>query len=71
MSRRGGFPYPTHFPEHWNELSHDVPARSRHNRGVNLLLADGSVRFVRDPVDPNIWRALGSRSGHEVVPAQP
>jgi prepilin-type processing-associated H-X9-DG protein len=71
MSRRGGFPYPTHFPEHWNELSHDVPARSRHKAGVNLLLADGSVRFVRDPVDPNLWRALGSRSGHEVVPAQP
>jgi prepilin-type N-terminal cleavage/methylation domain-containing protein/prepilin-type processing-associated H-X9-DG protein len=41
-------------------------ARSRHDGGVNALLGDGSVRFVRDAVDPATWQALGSRAGGEV-----
>ena len=40
---------------------------SRHPSGVNLLLGDGSVRFVRDQIDLPTWRALGSRAGGEVV----
>jgi prepilin-type N-terminal cleavage/methylation domain-containing protein/prepilin-type processing-associated H-X9-DG protein len=42
-------------------------ARSRHSGGVNLALCDGSVRFVRDAVAPDTWRALGTRAGGEVV----
>jgi prepilin-type N-terminal cleavage/methylation domain-containing protein/prepilin-type processing-associated H-X9-DG protein len=42
-------------------------ARSNHPGGVNLLLADGSVRFVGNSVDPITWHALGSRAGHEVL----
>jgi prepilin-type N-terminal cleavage/methylation domain-containing protein/prepilin-type processing-associated H-X9-DG protein len=42
-------------------------ARSRHVGGVNLLLGDGSVRFVRDSVDPTTWRAVSTRSGGEVL----
>jgi prepilin-type N-terminal cleavage/methylation domain-containing protein/prepilin-type processing-associated H-X9-DG protein len=41
-------------------------ARSRHLGGVNLLLGDGSVRFVRNSVDPTTWRAVGTRNGGEV-----
>jgi prepilin-type processing-associated H-X9-DG protein len=41
-------------------------ARSGHAGGVNLLLADGSVRFVPNSVNPDTWRYLGSRNGGEV-----
>jgi prepilin-type processing-associated H-X9-DG protein len=41
-------------------------ARSRHPGGVNVALADGSVRFVSQTVDLEAWRALGSRNGNEV-----
>ncbi len=42
-------------------------ARSRHTGGVNLLLVDGSVRFVYNGVNLDTWHALGSRAGGEVV----
>jgi prepilin-type N-terminal cleavage/methylation domain-containing protein/prepilin-type processing-associated H-X9-DG protein len=42
-------------------------ARSNHSGGVNVLLGDGSVRFVRNSVDLATWRALATRAGGEVV----
>jgi len=41
-------------------------ARSRHPAGVNLLMADGSVQFVLDQIDPFVWNAWGTRAGSEV-----
>ncbi len=46
-----------------------VSARSQHPGGVNSLLADGSVRFVKDSVSIPTWRALGTRAGGEVLSA--
>jgi prepilin-type processing-associated H-X9-DG protein len=40
-------------------------ARSLHAGGVNLMLADGSVRFVSNSVDLAVWRSLGTRNGAE------
>ncbi|MCI0461009.1 MAG: DUF1559 domain-containing protein [Gemmataceae bacterium] len=42
-------------------------ARSNHTGGVNLLLADGSVRFVSDSVSFAVWRALATRAGGDLV----
>src|SRR5262249_35027937 len=42
-------------------------ARSHHTGGVNLLLCDGSVHFVTNAVSLQTWRALGTRSGSEVL----
>lgn len=42
-------------------------ARSLHPGGVNLLLADGSVRFTAQNVKRSVWRALGTCSGSEVA----
>ncbi|MDX2036969.1 MAG: DUF1559 domain-containing protein [Isosphaeraceae bacterium] len=44
-----------------------VSARSFHPRGVDLLMGDGSVRFVKDSIDLSVWRGLATRSGLEVV----
>ena len=42
-------------------------ATSAHTGGVNLGLCDGSIRFVRDSISLDAWRALGTRDGGEVV----
>ena len=46
-----------------------MPAASRHNGVVNVLFADGSTRAVKSSIQPNVWWALGSREGKEVVSA--
>lgn len=42
-------------------------ARSFHLGGVNILLADGSGRFVSESVSTTIWQAIGTRNGSELV----
>jgi prepilin-type N-terminal cleavage/methylation domain-containing protein/prepilin-type processing-associated H-X9-DG protein len=44
-----------------------ITARSYHPGGVNTLLADGSVRFVKSSISGVIWRALGTVAGGEVI----
>ncbi len=46
----------------------DIGARSNHSGGVNALLGDGSVRFVRDSIDLGTWQSLASINGGEVIP---
>ncbi len=42
---------------------------SFHPGGVNILLGDGSVRFVKDTLSGPTWRALGTLRGGEVLSA--
>ena len=42
-------------------------ARSYHIGGVNCVLADGSIRFVSNNVDTNVWRAVGTKANGETV----
>lgn len=42
-------------------------ARSRHPGGVNVLMGDGSVRFVGEGINQMVWRGLGTRNGRELV----
>ena len=66
----GGFciyPNGTNPPCAQSNLTSFNAARSFHPGGVNAGMCDGSVKFMKDSVAVNIWRALGSMSGGEVI----
>jgi prepilin-type N-terminal cleavage/methylation domain-containing protein/prepilin-type processing-associated H-X9-DG protein len=42
-------------------------ARSKHTGGVNVTLADGSVRFITNNISVGTWRGLGTIAGGEVL----
>ncbi|HWL10886.1 MAG TPA: DUF1559 domain-containing protein [Planctomicrobium sp.] len=44
-----------------------ITARSYHTGAVNSAMMDGSVRTISENINLAIWRALGTRSGNEVV----
>jgi prepilin-type N-terminal cleavage/methylation domain-containing protein/prepilin-type processing-associated H-X9-DG protein len=46
-----------------------VTSRSYHPGGVNILLGDGSVRFIKSTIDGWVWRGLGTVAGGEVLSA--
>src|SRR5262245_26466398 len=41
--------------------------RSRHTGGLQFAMADGSVRFVRESIPLNLYRAFGTIAGGEVL----
>lgn len=44
-------------------------AKSRHPGGLNTLFGDGSVKFVKDAINPVVWIALNSIRSGEVISA--
>jgi prepilin-type N-terminal cleavage/methylation domain-containing protein len=42
-------------------------ANSQHPGGVNALIADGSVRFIKETINQQTWWALGTRATGEVI----
>jgi prepilin-type N-terminal cleavage/methylation domain-containing protein/prepilin-type processing-associated H-X9-DG protein len=53
----------------WVNDAAAATASSRHSGGVNVCMADGSVRFVKASVAVQVWWALGTRGGAEVISA--
>ncbi len=56
-------PYPDWFTCGWGWMT----ARSNHTGGVNVVLTDGSVRFVADTVPLATWRGMHTRAGGEIL----
>ena len=46
-----------------------VTSRSDHPGGVNTLFGDGSVRFIKNTINWQTWRGLGTIAGGEVISA--
>ena len=51
----------------WGGVFAGVTAASNHPGGVNVGFADGSVKFIKDTINPQTWWALGSRNLGEIV----
>ena len=46
-----------------------IGSRSLHPGGVNVGFGDGSVRFIKNTIDEQVWVGLGSIAGGEVLSA--
>ena len=46
-----------------------VNASSFHPGGVNVAFLDGSVKFIKNSVNPSAWWAISTKAGGEVVSA--
>lgn len=52
-------------PAAMSNMPMQVPPSSRHPGGVNVALGDGSVHFVSNNINLQVWRAAGTRAGRE------
>jgi prepilin-type processing-associated H-X9-DG protein len=53
----------------WPDQATYSNASSNHPGGVNTLMLDGSVKFIKDSVAQNTWWSLGTRANGEVLDA--
>jgi prepilin-type N-terminal cleavage/methylation domain-containing protein/prepilin-type processing-associated H-X9-DG protein len=49
------------------DFGHLFATSSFHSGGANVLLGDGSVRFVKDSVSQTVWMSIGSTNGGEAI----
>jgi len=42
--------------------------RSLHPGGANFLVGDGTVKFVKQTLNPTVYQALGTKAGGELIP---
>ena len=50
-----------------NPVGHTDQMWSEHGDGCNVLFGDGSVRFIQESIDLNLWVALTTRAGNEIM----
>jgi prepilin-type processing-associated H-X9-DG protein len=56
-------------PHCYRNQTYNYGFKSRHPGGANFAMADGSVRFIKDSVNIQAYRGLGTRAGAEVISA--
>lgn len=59
--------YKPYYPPGAGGISQLYGPSSQHVGGAHHLMADGSVRFISDNTDINLYDAIGTRNGGEVV----
>jgi len=55
---------------HWTNYARASGIKSRHPGGAHVAMADGSVTFLQESIEPAMLRALGTRQGGEPNTAQ-
>jgi prepilin-type N-terminal cleavage/methylation domain-containing protein/prepilin-type processing-associated H-X9-DG protein len=55
------------FPGNMANMAMEIPPSSYHPGGVNVLMGDGSARFVNNNIDLTTWRAVGTRNNQDVI----
>lgn len=50
-----------------SRLSHVNQMYSEHPGGANIILGDGSVRFIKETINQRVWAALATIRGREVI----
>jgi len=54
-------------PHCYRNQTYNYGFKSKHPGGANFTMGDGSVRFLRQTINPKVYNALGSRAGGEVI----
>jgi prepilin-type processing-associated H-X9-DG protein len=67
----GGFK-PWGFPANWRDPAEGINRSpdgfgSPHPSGANVLFVDGSVRFLKDSIDPRVLKPLSTPAGGEII----
>ena len=57
------------FPGNMANMPMQVPPSSRHPGGANVMMGDGSVKFIKNSINMQAWMALGTKSNGEVIDA--
>lgn len=75
LCQNGGVDYDVNWTNQQEGKSSTIPtfaavtSRSYHSSGVQAARMDGSVHWVSDSIEGDIWRALSTRDGGEVISA--
>ena len=51
----------------YGEFMDALPPTCNHPGGINMCFADGSVRWIKNSVQYQVWWALGTRNGNEAI----
>jgi prepilin-type processing-associated H-X9-DG protein len=54
-------------PHCFRNQTYNYGFKSKHPGGANFTMTDGSVRFIKQSINPVTYNALGSRAGGEVL----
>ena len=66
---QSGYLYPTSTPVTLLKLPYAWVFSSLHSGGVNMLLGDGSVKFIKNSISTYAWSGLATIAGQEVLDA--